>query len=84
MAKDDATVKLYRRVGRKRYLGGKYTYEYERIYVPIPSRFHNKIRHLLNHRLNINLTDDQDGILITLHPRENNFARRNHHAKTPA
>jgi len=68
MAEDDVSIKLYHRQGKKRCLKAKCTYEHERIYVPIPSKFHDKIKHLLNHELNLNLSDDDNGVLIALHP----------------
>ena len=51
MVRRDLTIKIYRRLEKKRYLRGKYTYEYERIYVPIPSRLHDIVRPFLNKRL---------------------------------
>jgi hypothetical protein len=36
IVRGEGTVKIYCRLGKKRYLGGKYTYRYERLYVPIP------------------------------------------------
>ena len=78
MARSKQAIKLYRRLGKKHYLKGKHAYEHERIYVPIPKRFHDKIKYLLNHKLDIDLTDSSDGVLIALHPRKNNSARRKH------
>jgi len=66
MVRSEPTVKLYRRLGKKRYLKGKYIYEHERIYVPILSEFHHEIKHLLNHELNVNLTEDNDGVFSCL------------------
>jgi len=43
-SEDDPAIKIYRRLTKKRYLRGKHTYEYERIYVPIPSRLHDIVR----------------------------------------
>jgi len=68
MTKDDILIKLYRRLGKKRYLKGKYVYEHERIYVPIPSRLHKMIKPLLNQRLEMEMTDKNDGLVITLRP----------------
>jgi len=62
------TVKLYRRLGKKRYLKGKYTYEHERISLPIPSRFHDVIRSFLNQRLKIEIVSRGGGLIITLDP----------------
>ena len=57
MAEDDVSIKLYHRLGKKRYLKGKCTYEHERIYVPIPSRLHEMIKPFLNQRLKMTVAD---------------------------
>ena len=46
VVRDDLIIKIYRRLAKKRYLRGKHTYEYERIYVPIPSRLHDIVSRL--------------------------------------
>ena len=68
VVKDDLIVKIYRRLAKKRYLRGKYTYERERICVLIPSRLHDIVRPFLNQRLKISITRQNDGLIITLHP----------------
>jgi len=68
MARDSLTIKIYRRLGKKRYLKGKHVYEHERICVPIPSKLHDKIKPFLNHRLKISLATQNSDLLITLHP----------------
>ncbi|MBT0160531.1 hypothetical protein G4O51_11175 [Candidatus Bathyarchaeota archaeon A05DMB-2] len=68
MARGDQTVKIYRRLSKKRYLEGKYMYEHLRIYVPIPSRFHKIIKPFLDQRLKIQITNKNNGLIITLHP----------------
>jgi len=67
MAKN-RTIKIYCRLAKKRYLQGKYVYEHERIYVPIPSRFHKIIRPFLNQRLKIEITNKNNSLIIILHP----------------
>ena len=47
MVKGDVIVMTYRRLAKKRCLRGKHTYEYERIYVPIPSRLDDLVRPFL-------------------------------------
>ena len=37
-------VRIQCRVSRKRYLGSKQVYEYERMSLHIPRRFHNKVK----------------------------------------
>ena len=51
MVKGKATVRIERKVSKRRYLDGKHTYTYERIYVPIPRRLHDIVRPFLNQRL---------------------------------
>ena len=68
MVRGDLTVKIYRRLGKKRYLRGKHVYEYERIHVPIPSRLHNKVKPFLNHRLKITIASQNEDLVIKLHP----------------
>jgi len=68
MTRGDQTIKIYRRLSRKRYLKGKYAYTHERICVPIPSKLHDMIKPFLNHRLEIEMTTHNDGLLIALHP----------------
>ena len=51
VVRGDLIIRIYWRLAKKRYLRGKHTYEYERIYVPIPSRLHDIVRPFLNQRL---------------------------------
>jgi hypothetical protein len=67
MAKNDVSIKLYRRLAKKRYLKGKHSYTHERISVPIPSRLHDMIKPFLNQHLEIDMTRKNDRFLITLH-----------------
>jgi hypothetical protein len=68
MVRGDPTIKMYRRLGKKRYLRGKQVYEHERIHVPIPSRLHNKVKPFLNHRLRITIASQNEDLVINLHP----------------
>ena len=68
MVTRDPTIKIYRRLGKKRYLNGKHTYEHERIHVPIPSKLHEKVKPFLNHRLKIKIANKNGDLVITLHP----------------
>jgi hypothetical protein len=68
MVRGDPTIKIYRRLGKKRYLRGKHVYEYERIHVPIPRRLHHKVKPFLNQRLEINVANQNSGLVIKLHP----------------
>jgi hypothetical protein len=62
------SVRIQLRLSRKRYLGSKYTYEYERISLPIPRKFHNKVRPFLKQDLNMDLSIKGSYVVITLTP----------------
>jgi len=62
----DGTIKLYRRVSKKRYLGGKYLYAYERIYLPIPSKLQKAFKPFLGQPLKIDIITQNSCITITL------------------
>ena len=64
----DLIIGIYRRLAKKRYLRGKYAYDHERIYVPIPSRLHDIVRPFLNQYLRISITRQNGELTITLHP----------------
>ena len=68
MVRGDPTIKIYRRIGKKSYLSGKHVYEYERICVPIPSRLHNKVKPFLNQRLKIDVANQNEDLVIKMHP----------------
>jgi len=61
-------VRIQRRVSRKRYLGSKYIYEYERISLPIPRKFHNKVKPFLKQDLDIDINIKGSYLVITLTP----------------
>ena len=46
-------VRIQLRLSRKRYLGSKQVYEYERISLDIPRKFHNKVKPFLKQNLNM-------------------------------
>jgi len=68
MVRGDPTIKINRRLGKKRYLRGKHVYLHERICVPIPSRLHHKVKPFLNHRLKIGVANQNSELVIKLHP----------------
>ena len=68
MVRGDPTIKIYMRLGKKRYLRGKHVYLHERICVPIPSRLHDKVKPFLNHRLKISGANQNGELVIKLHP----------------
>ena len=68
MAMRELTIKLYRRMGRKRYLNGKYVYEYERIFVPIPTLLQEPFRSILKDHIKIRVIPESEEITIKLRP----------------
>jgi len=61
-------VRIQCRVSRKRYLGSKQVYKYERMSLPIPHRFHNKVKPFLKQDLNIDVIIKGSSLVITLTP----------------
>jgi len=61
-------VRIHCRVSRKRYLGSKRVYEYERISLPIPRRFHKTVKPFLKQDLDIEVTKKCSSLIITLTP----------------
>jgi len=61
-------VRIQCRVSRKRYLRSKQTYEYERMSLHIPRKFHNKVRPFLKQDLDMQVTTKGDYLVITLTP----------------
>ncbi|MCK4481622.1 hypothetical protein KAU55_00235 [Candidatus Bathyarchaeota archaeon] len=68
-------VRIQCRVSRKRYLGSKRVYEYERMSLHIPRRFHSKVKPFLKQDLDIDVTIKGSFLVITLTPRRNVSAR---------
>ena len=63
-------VRIQRRVSRKRYLHSKRTYEYERVSLHIPKKYHELIRPFLNQDFDVSVTAAKDIIIITLTPQK--------------
>jgi hypothetical protein len=61
-------VRVQCRVSRRRYLGGKRVYEYERMSLHIPHRFHSKVKPFLKQDLDMQVTIKEDSLVITLTP----------------
>jgi len=61
-------VRIQCRVSRKRYLGSKRTYEYERMSLHIPSKFHKIARPFLKQDLDMDVTIKGSSLVITLTP----------------
>jgi len=63
-------VRIQRRLSRKRYLGGKYAYEYERLSLDIPRKFHKKVKPFIGQDLDIEISVKGNYMVITLSPRK--------------
>jgi len=61
-------VKIQLRLSRKRYLGSKYVYEYERISLPIPHKFHKTVKPFLKQDLNMDMSIKGSYLIISLTP----------------
>ncbi|MCJ7431062.1 hypothetical protein MUO83_07635 [Candidatus Bathyarchaeota archaeon] len=61
-------VRLQRRLARKRYLNSKRVYEYERISLHIPKKFHETIKPYLNQDFDLRVTIEKDPLVVTLAP----------------
>jgi len=61
-------VRIQCRVSRKRYLGSKQVYEYERISLPIPRKFHKIVKPFLKQDLDMEVNTKGDFLVITLTP----------------
>ena len=72
-------VRIQRRVSKKLYLKAKRTYEYERIFLDIPSKFHGILKPFLKQDFDVKVAVEGDRVTVTLTPRENVSACR----KTP-
>lgn len=61
-------ARLQKRLARKRYLKSKRVYEYERISLPIPKKFHEAIKPFLEKEVNIDVKLEDDVVVISLSP----------------
>ena len=59
-------MRIRRVKSRKRYLGGKKVYEYERLRVEIPSRFKRVVEPFLGQDLEMDVGYREDRVIITL------------------
>jgi hypothetical protein len=78
MVKEKPTVRIQRKVSKRRYPRWKETYTYERFYIDIPEEFHDKFEPFLNQELDVEVRQIKDGLEITCAPRENVSAPRKH------
>jgi len=61
-------VRIQRRVSKKHYLKTKHTYEYERLSLDIPRKFHKAIEPLLKQDFDIEVRLENDSVILTLTP----------------
>ena len=57
-------MKIRRRKCRKRYLGGKKVYEYERLSVGLPAKFSDAVEPFLNQDLDVDVRREGEGKLV--------------------
>ena len=75
-------VRIQRRVSRKRYLNSKRVYEYERISLHIPKRFHEIVKPFLNEDMDLRVAAEKDALIINLTPSKTLRHAANDPAKT--
>ena len=73
----DDSVRLQMRLAKKRYLNSKRVYEYERISLHVPKKFHETVKPYLEQDLDIEVTIEKGSLVVTLTPLEN-VARDSH------
>jgi hypothetical protein len=56
------------RLARKRYLKSKRVYEYERISMHVPKKFHEAIKPYLDEDFDLKVTTESDPLIIVLTP----------------
>ena len=61
-------VRIQCRVSRKRYLGSKRVYEYERMSLHIPRKFHDKFKPFLKQDLDMDVNTKGSSLVVTLTP----------------
>jgi hypothetical protein len=64
----DVIIKLYHWVAKKRYLGGKYVYMYERLYIPVPRVLHKRFKSILKEHIKMEVEEQKGRIGVFLTP----------------
>jgi hypothetical protein len=64
-------MKIRRKKCKKRYLGGKYVYEYVQLLVCLPSKYHQSVYPLLEKDFDTRLKVENNKIHIVMEAREN-------------
>jgi hypothetical protein len=62
------TIKIHHYIAKKPYLNGKNTYPYERMLVPIPKTLQHKILPYSKSRLEIDIIEQNNRLMIILDP----------------
>jgi hypothetical protein len=63
-------VRIQRRVSKKQYLKTKRTYEYERLSLDIPKKYHKVIEPLLKQDFDIEVKLENESVILTLTPQK--------------
>jgi antitoxin component of MazEF toxin-antitoxin module len=63
-------ARIQRRVSKKQYLKTKRTYEYERLSLDIPKKYHKTIALLLNRDFDVEVKLENDSVILTLTPQK--------------
>jgi len=63
-------VKIQTRVSKRNYLRAKRTYEYERMYLYIPKKYHETVKPFLNQDFGVSVAAEKGCIVITLAPQK--------------
>ena len=61
-------VRIQRRVSKKHYLKTKRTYEYERLSLDIPKKYHKTMAPLLNRDFDVEVKLENYSVILTLTP----------------
>ena len=78
-------IKILRQRSKKRYLGKKRVYKYDRFSVDIPTKFGGAVEPFLNKDLDMDVKKEgDDTLVIVLAPRENVSTPRKNPAETTA
>ncbi len=67
----ETTCKIMRKLSKKTYCHGKNVYVYERFYIPVPKRFHERIKPFLDKRVRIEVKLENGALDIICRPCEN-------------
>ena len=77
-------VRIQSRVSKKHYLNTKRTYEYERLSIDIPKKFHEALKPFLETELSIDVKLENDVAIISLSPGKTFRHAENTPDKTPS